>query len=318
MGSTLLRILVSIAFLCFFAWSFKDNYHGVAASLRSTDWMALAVGFIFILTSSFLMGWRLKLVFRAQGLSLTFRNAVQLTFVGFFFNNFLPSAVGGDLVKAYCASVQTGKRMESFSACLMDRILGLFVFILIPSLAVFFLLKELDPKIPMMVIATLLVACFGLWLIFNKHHLSRLTFLTNPLKKIPGMSRLNALYHAMYELTRDKWLVLRILVVSAAGQVLSILSIWWIVRALSSSVAIHQLLIRSPLVHLFGMLPSFGGLGLREKGFEYFFKPVIGHETAGALAILYLFYIILLSGIGGIVYMLRHDYHFSFKNLKAS
>lgn len=318
MASTLLRILISAAFLGFFAWSFRDNYHGVALTLQSTDWGALTTGFLFILAAAVLLGWRLKLVFRAQGLSLTFANAVQLTFVGLFFNNFLPSAIGGDLVKGYCASLQTGKRIESFSAVLMDRVLGLFIFILIPSLAVFFLLKELDPRIPTIVMTTLLIASLGLWTIFNKHRLARLTFLTQPLQKIPGIDRLHALYHAMHELTRNKWLVFRILVVAATGQLLSILSVWWIIRALSSVAAVEQLLIRTPLVHLFGMLPSFGGLGLREKGFEYFFKPIIGHETSGALAILYLFYVILLSAIGGIVYALRHDYHFNFKNMKAA
>lgn len=318
MGSTFLRIFISIAFLCFFAWSFKDNYQGVAAALRETDWVALGAGFVLILMSSILMGWRLRLVFRAQGLTLSFKDAVHLTFVGLFFNNFLPSAVGGDLVKAYCASIQTGRRMECFSACLMDRILGLFIFILIPSLAVFFLLKELDPKIPLMVMITLAAACAGLWLIFNKHHVSRLTFLTTALKKLPGMSKLGQLYHAMHELTRSKWLVFRICVISAAGQVMSILSIGLIIHALGGTAAVRQIMIRTPLVHLFGMLPSFGGLGLREKGFEYFFKPVIGHELAGALAILFLFYVIVLSAIGGVVYLFRHDYHFNFKTIKAA
>ncbi len=318
MGSTFLRILVSVAFLCFFVWSFRGNFDGVVSALKGIDATALAVGFVLMLTAGFLLGWRLRLVFRAQGLTLSFRDAIHLTFIGLFFNNFLPSAVGGDLVKAYCASVQTGKRTQTFSACLMDRILGLFMFILVPSLAVLFLLKELDPRIPFIVAGMLAAACAGLWLIFNKHHVARLTFLTEFLKKIPGMKQLGALYHAMHELTRDKWLVLRICIVAAAGQVLGILSTWWIITALGTSVALHQLLIRTPLVHLFGMLPSFGGLGLREKGFEYFFKPLIGHEFAGALAILYLFYLVLMSAIGGIVYLIRHDYHFSFKNLKAA
>jgi len=318
MGSNLLRIFISVAFLCFFAWSFKDNYSGVAAALRHTDMAAVAAGFSMILSAGVLMGWRLKLVFRAQGLELAFKDAVQLTFVGSFFNNFLPSAVGGDLVKAYCASLQTGKRMESFSACLMDRILGLFVFILIPSLTVLFLAKELDHRVPAMVLTALVLACVGLWLIFNKHHVAKLSFLTSGIQKIPGVRQLGSLYHAMHELTRNKWLMLRICAVSAVGQLLNILAIWWILKSLSVTTEIHQLLIRTPLVHLFGMLPSFGGLGLREKGFEYFFKPVIGHENAGALAILYLFYIILLSGIGGIVYAVRHDYHFNFKNLKPA
>lgn len=318
MGSNLLRIFISIAFLAVFAWSFRDSYGGVAEALRQADRVAIAVGFLMMLVSGALMGWRLKLVFRAQGLDLSIKNAVHLTFVGLFFNNFLPSAVGGDLVKAYCASVQTGKRVQSFSACLMDRILGLFIFILIPSIAVMFLLKELDSRVPAAVMAALAAACAGLWLIFNKHHVVKLAFLTAWLQKIPGMNHLGSLYHAMHELTKDRLLVFRICVVAAAGQILNILSIWWILRALSAAPAPQELFVRTPLVHLFGMLPSFGGLGLREKGFEYFFKPIVGLENAGALAILFLFYLILMSAIGGVIYMIRHDYHFNFAKLRTS
>ena len=318
MGSTLLRILVSLAFLCLFAWSFRGNYAGVAAALGGTDGAALAAGFCLALTAGVLTAWRLCLVFKAQGLTLPFKEAVQLTFIGLFFNNFLPSAVGGDLVKAYCASLQTGKRMESFSACLMDRILGLFMFILIPSIAVLFLLKELDPMVPKMVVAALLAACAGLWVIFNKEHIARLSFFIRPFKKIPGYSQVHGLYHAMHEITRDKWLVIRICAASAAAQLLGIFAVGWIIHALSATVALRQLVIRTPLVHLFGMLPSFGGLGLREQGFQYFYKPLIGQENAGALAILYLFYLIVLSAIGGIVYLVRQDYHFNFKNLRAA
>ena len=46
---------------------------------------------------------------RAIGVRLSFWNAHRLTFIGFFFNNVVPGATGGDVVKAvYVARTARG------------------------------------------------------------------------------------------------------------------------------------------------------------------------------------------------------------------
>ncbi len=70
-----------------------------------------------------------------------------------------------------------------------------------------------------------------------------------------------------------------------------------------------------PIVHLMSMIPSVNGLGVREMGFLYFFQDSIGPERATALAILYLFVLILLGLAGGLVYLVRQDYHFRFREI---
>ena len=52
-------------------------------------------------------------------------------------------------------------------------------------------------------------------------------------------------------------------------------------------------------------------------GFIYFFKGALGEDVASALAILYLFYLIILSVIGGVIYLVHHDYHFQWKKIKS-
>jgi hypothetical protein len=61
------------------------------------------------------------------------------------------------------------------------------------------------------------------------------------------------------------------------------------------------------------MLPSLNGLGIREGAFIYFLTPYMGKEYAAALGILWLGLLILLSVIGGAIYLIRHDYHIRFK-----
>jgi len=65
------------------------------------------------------------LLVRAQDLPFTLRNAFRLGLVGYFFNIFLPGAVGGDLVKAAFIAREQKRRTVAISTVLMDRAIGL-------------------------------------------------------------------------------------------------------------------------------------------------------------------------------------------------
>lgn len=70
-----------------------------------------------------------------------------------------------------------------------------------------------------------------------------------------------------------------------------------------------------PIVHLVSMVPSLNGLGPREWAYVYFLKPYVGKEVAAALGILWLGLLFLLSVVGGLIYLIRHDYHIRFKDV---
>jgi uncharacterized protein (TIRG00374 family) len=63
---------------------------------------------------------------RAQGLPFTFRNAVRLGLVGFFYNTCLPGAVGGDLIKATFIAREQSRRTVAVATVIVDRLVGLW------------------------------------------------------------------------------------------------------------------------------------------------------------------------------------------------
>ena len=64
-----------------------------------------------------------------------YRNIFSIYFVGMFFNNFLPTLVGGDLVKGYYLYKKTGRGDVSFASVLMDRYTGFTALITITTVA---------------------------------------------------------------------------------------------------------------------------------------------------------------------------------------
>jgi len=51
------------------------------------------------------------------------------------------------------------------------------------------------------------------------------------------------------------------------------------------------------------MIPSVGGLGVRESAIVLLFDPLVGREMAFAMSLLYLAGLFGISFIGGIVYL---------------
>lgn len=128
-----------------------------AASLRWTSWTASRSGLRFLwdiisgtlgrwpwLVSGFLMFFvgvvmitiRWKLILDTQSLVLTWRRVFSISFVGAFFNSFMPGSLGGDLVRGYYTSREAEERKtELFLSVVIDRMLGLPSVLLLPLAA---------------------------------------------------------------------------------------------------------------------------------------------------------------------------------------
>ena len=82
---------------------------------------AAAALFIF---SNLVGSWLWARLLRAQGVTIPYHKAAAYYFVGLFFNNFLPSNIGGDIARISDASKYAPNVSSVFSATLMDRLLG--------------------------------------------------------------------------------------------------------------------------------------------------------------------------------------------------
>lgn len=74
-----------------------------------------------------LSGVRWWLLLAAEGLSVDLRTAIQLTFIGHFWNMVIPGAVSGDAVKMFYVGrrVPRSQREASWSTVFADRLIGL-------------------------------------------------------------------------------------------------------------------------------------------------------------------------------------------------
>ncbi|MDM8518818.1 lysylphosphatidylglycerol synthase transmembrane domain-containing protein [Anaerolineales bacterium HSG6] len=86
--------------------------------------LALLLFILAIVTNA--VKWYILL--RAQGIPVPLLPVTNYTFVGFFFNNFLPANVGGDVIRGYGLARYLDRNAEAAVSVIVDRIIGLVAF----------------------------------------------------------------------------------------------------------------------------------------------------------------------------------------------
>ena len=122
-----LKLGLGACLLYYVVYSKMIDFHSVGSFLlRPTN---LVVALFFFSFSVLCVTARWYLLAKAQGLSFSFKSMVEITMIGYFFNTFMPGAVGGDVVKAwYVAGEEPKKKTRAIFTVLLDRVIGLSVF----------------------------------------------------------------------------------------------------------------------------------------------------------------------------------------------
>ena len=73
-------------------------------------------------------GVKWQILLRAQGVRVPFGAVLRFLFTGFFFNNFLPANVGGDVMRGYGLARYTDRTADAAVSVIVDRIVGLIAY----------------------------------------------------------------------------------------------------------------------------------------------------------------------------------------------
>ncbi len=103
-------------------------------TMRSVNpaWLAAAVVSFFAAQSACVIRWRILL---NLGKPVSWAFAARAFFVASFFNFFLPTTIGGDLVRVYDTVKETGDWRRSLASVLIDRLFGLAGFLIFAGAA---------------------------------------------------------------------------------------------------------------------------------------------------------------------------------------
>ena len=302
--SILIRIVVSFGLLGGLFWIMRDKLGDIWGTIITCDPVYVFVASLFLIVMVWSLSMRLKMVFDGEDLFISFGEAAQLTCVGYFFNNFMPTAVGGDIVKAHYASHFNKKRLKSYASVLMDRLIGMFTILMIAGLALLVDGGRVEsPVIKPLVIVLLVFGAAGVVIATNKSIARFLGQAFTRFKMFGLGEKLNDIYSIVHDYRNRADVVIKSVLLSIVAQSAYYALIYFLFVAMGNPVNIGNIFLIMPVVIFISMLPSIGGLGVREYAIVTFFSVFAGKEISFAVSLMALFGYFIISLAGGIVYM---------------
>jgi uncharacterized protein (TIRG00374 family) len=302
------KVAVSAALLAYLLWT--TDLQALEDRVRTADLFDMLAAVLCYVVMLALAAWRWQVLLRGLGLPAPLGKLTASYLVASFFNNFLPSNIGGDIVRVRDGSRLTGSTTTASLAVVgIDRILGFGALYVLAGVA--FLLA------PPLVrgLAGARAVLLGLLLLFSA--LAYVFFRPGTAGRLMTLTRLGSLPWAreQFEIVQDAvhayrqrvGTIVRAGVASLAIQALVVLYFLAIARALGIALPAGAAFLMVPLCTLLQALPvSFNGWGLREGLFALYFAQVgLPRASALAFSLVGAGLIVLLSLSGAVVWMAR-------------
>lgn len=285
----------------------KIDAHKFYEAVRHAEiaYLILAALVIWVGHVGCIVRWHILL--NIFNIPLRYSRLIAIYAVGIFAGIFLPSLVGGDVLKFYLTGRETKKSYTiAFASVFMDRNLGLFALVL---LAFFFsALKPVTLHGVSMLPITALLACgfaVGNFLLFYPPVHALLS--EQIASRLPNVSRrLDVLSAAFVSLFRERGVLTYSMLLSFMNHFVSIVVTWLIARALGERTPFGYFLVFVPLITLVAMIPLTPmGIGLREGALVSLFTSIahMPYEKSLALGTIFSVLTILAALPGGLFYL---------------
>jgi uncharacterized protein (TIRG00374 family) len=303
----LIRLIVSAALLYFVLRSIDLTALWQRVRGMSPAWVLLALlAYVFVQAISV---WRWHRLLRAQHVDVTTKTLRESIWVSLFFNNFLPSNIGGDVVRIADTASAAGSKTLATTVVLVDRALGLTALIVVAAFGAF-AASLVGIHVP---------GARWLWIVAA----------TGVLIAIPviALPKLTAYLLAPLRLLKKPWVDERVqrledalnrfretpsaLAGAFAGALVVQITVvaFYLLMAQGLSVPLPILLgaVLIPVSMVVQMAPlSINGFGVREAVFAFFFRRFgLPIDAAVALSLVSTGFVMGLSLVGGYMFLKR-------------
>ncbi|HID70138.1 MAG TPA: flippase-like domain-containing protein [Desulfobacterales bacterium] len=277
--------------------------------LQSVSIPILFLSFFVSLLLNLSSAYKWYLLLRSRGVTVSFFKTWALYMIGIFFSLFLPTSMGGDLIRIHELGKMTGKRAEAAASVFVERFSGMVILFLLTIVALFMQRELLS--VAWMTISLLFAVTASLALIWVIVDERPYRFITKLLSNRVGfidkiLAKVDKIHCAVLEYRDDRAALIIAILNTFVFYFLAVLNVYVTALAFNAEVQFSELLVAVPLIMFIMNLPiSIGGIGLMEFAFIFVFE-ISGYSSALALstALLMRLKSFFDAGMGGILYPL--------------
>jgi uncharacterized membrane protein YbhN (UPF0104 family) len=294
------RLLISLGLLGFVLLSI--GLERIGRTLLEADLSLFLAALALYMAGMVLRAVRWQTLLTALGVHIPFMRVTYLYFSSAFFNAFLPTGFGGDVVRVIELS-QEAQATAVFGTVVVDRLTGLLMLFVMALVALPFSLDLLPLQVALSIGAVAAGGLLAGGLVLQGRWLRRLG------GRLPGPLSLRgegALARAYAAVTACGWRAVgTAMFISLVFNTLLVLINYLAARAVGVELSFNYFLVFVPMLSLTLALPiSIGGLGVRE-GMAVLLFTQVGVDEALAVAFsLSVYAITRITGLlGGVIYL---------------
>jgi len=308
---TFLRIFLSIIFIVFLILKNQKNFNQIYSSLINirAAFLSIAVLIYFVSLLAESVQWNIML--RAQKIKVSQLFLLQSMMIGFFYNNLLPSNIGGDFYRVLDVSKNKRTSLEkNISAVFLERFFGLISITLYFLISSFTTFKVLGRSA--IIILIFLVIAFLLFSIIIKPRFFKIDKFFARFKRLSKFEKEFNSFNEILTSYRDKWIyIIGGMIFNLIAQTLVMVSYYFIVLSLEIKISFMLFFLIVPVIFVLTGIPiSIGGLGVRENTFVFLLKKFgVSNDLAVAASFLVLFTTIFNALLGGIIYLTKSIFY---------
>ena len=262
-------------------------------------WLLLAVILMAIQLLPLSARWRQIAI--SCGTDMGFGRTLQINFIATFFNQVLPSTVGGDGVRIWFAARRGAGWANATYSVLLDRIFGVFVLALLVAACLPWTLQLIREPVPRAVLLVLAAGAIAgpLIVLFAGTHFDRW------LRRSMITRHVAAAAGAAAKTCRSVRSAATVIGCSIMIHLLTISAAWCCAKAVAAPVGFAHVLFLMPPVLLVATVPiSIAGWGVRESSMIAAFAYAGLAESDGlTLSILFGAASFIIGIVGGIVWI---------------
>ncbi|HVX75772.1 MAG TPA: lysylphosphatidylglycerol synthase transmembrane domain-containing protein [Bradyrhizobium sp.] len=298
-----LKILISVALLYFALRKVDLADLASRIDLTSLLWLGLAVAVTFLQIYAGALRWRE--ISADCGAPLSSRQAMRYNMIGTFFNQTLPSSIGGDAMRLWLlARGGAGWRIATYSI-FVDRAVGLIALavVIVASLPWSYeLIRNTDGRSALLLVDLAALAA-GLGFLL----LGRLPWTW--LQRWWGTQHFYACSVVANQVIFDRKRGPMIAMLSILVHILTVIIAWCVVKSIAAPVLFNQVFQLVPPVMLITMLPiSIAGWGVREAtmGLAFGYAGLMPNEGVN-VSLLFGAVSFAVGAVGGLIWILSAE-----------
>ena len=299
------KIVVSLSLLGYLLWQL--DWPSLIDKAAGLSWWTMPLGVSILFLTLFIGTLRWSVLLRTHypsfGTLLLFRHYLVAT----LFNNILPTATGGDLIRSFYIYRHNRDAVSAVSPIVTERVIGLVVLLAINVAAIY--LTDSVPIVSKTLWSTLTLILAGAIAFLTLIALPATYWPLHRILERLARFRLIGFILRMGEAThgylKHPATLLIIIFYSATAQLLAVLVYYILAKGLGVDISIQVTLVVIPLAFMAAALPiSIGGMGVREMAtVGLLIRFGIAENDAAAIALFYIPILLLASLPGLYIYL---------------